>query len=320
MEAGFQISSLCLDGQVVGSLEEVLSIFKSGTSPIWAHVQVEDLEAARSLLENEFGFHPLEVEDALSPNERPSLRVGLSDLFLVAPAVILGQATERYVEIAFFVQQQSLVSVATAPVPFLDHLLHRCANHPKANPNVTTLLHTLLDEIVDDYFPAVDTFGDEIDALEEAIYRGDKVSVSDALSLKRRLLQMRRQLVPIRDIINGLLRRDVEFVDAAAQLYFQDVYDHVLRILEDVDMERDLLSSVLDAQISITSNNLNEVMRALTVISTVLMTAAFVAGVYGMNFVHMPELKWLAGYPFAIGLMIALGALEVWYFKRKGWI
>jgi magnesium transporter len=320
VESGYLVSGLCLDGQTVGSLEECLAIFREGTSPLWIHLQVEDLEPASQLLENEFGFHPLEVEDALSNNERPSLRVGTEDLFLVAPAIVLGQSTERYVEVAFFVQQQSLVSVATSPVPFLDHLLNRCASHPKANPNVITLLHTILDEIVDGYFPAVDIFDDEIDALEEAIYRGQKVAVSDALSLKRRLLQMRRQLVPIRDIINGLLRRDVEFVDASAQLYFQDIYDHILRILEDVDMERDVLSSVLDAQISMTSNNLNEVMRALTVISTVLMTGAFVAGVYGMNFVHMPELKWIAGYPFAIGLMIALGALEVWYFKRKGWI
>lgn len=320
VEQGYRISGLRLDGSPTASPEELVADFRSGSQPVWIHVEVEDIVAGQALLEGEFGFHPLEVEDALSTNERPSLRVADKDLFLVAPAVILGQTVERYVEIAFFVNRSSLVSVALAPVPFLDHLVDRCTHRPEAHPDSITLLHSILDEIVDGYFPAVDMFGDEIDALEESIYRGHKVEISTVLGLKRRLLELRKQLTPIRDIINGLLRRDVGFIDANDQIYFQDVYDHTLRILEDVDMERDVLSSVLDAQVSITSNNLNQVMRTLTVISTLLMTGAFVAGVYGMNFVHMPELKWIAGYPFALFLMVALGALEVWFFRRRGWI
>ncbi|MCC7433286.1 MAG: magnesium/cobalt transporter CorA [Methanoregulaceae archaeon] len=286
----------------------------------WLHIQAEDVAATRTYLEQEFGFHPLEVEDALSANERPTLRLDDDDLFLVAPAVILGKSVERYVEIAFFVNASGLVTVATDHVPFLEHLLDRCAARPEPNGDSVRLMHSLLDEIVDGYFPAVDMFGDIIDALEDDIYLGRKVAITEALALKRRLLEMRRHLTPLRDILNGMLRRDVPFIDANDQMYYQDVYDHTLRIVEDIDMERDILSSVLDAQVSVTSNSLNEVMRTLTVVSTVLMTAAFVSGIYGMNFQRMPELHWAWGYPFALLLMVLFGGLEIWYFRRRGWI
>jgi len=318
---GFELRGVWLgaDAKPVG-IDAVLGAYHDQREFAWLHVQVEDTVAAQTFLESEFGFHPLEVEDALSPNERPALRVGSDDLFLVAPAVILGKSVERYVEIAFFVASHGLVTVATSSAPFLDHWMDRCQLRPESIDDSVKLVHALLDEIVDSYFPAVDTFGDMIDTLEDQIYLGHKVDLTEALALKRRLLEMRQHLTPLRDILNGLLRRDVAFLDAEDRMYFQDVYDHTLRIVEDIDMERDILSSVLDAQVSVTSNNLNEVMRTLTVISTVLMTGAFVAGVYGMNFTRMPELHWAWGYPFSIFLMVLLGGLEIWYFRRRGWI
>lgn len=318
---GFELRGVRLGPNALqGGAEDALRAFHDHREFVWLHIQVEEVTSAQEFLESEFGFHPLEVEDALSPNERPALRVSDQDLFLVAPAVILGQSVERYVEVAFFVAERGLVTVSMAQAPFLDHWMERCRIRPDANGDPVKLMHTLLDEIVDGYFPAVDMFGDKIDALEDDIYLGRKVDITEALALKRRLLEMRQHLTPLRDILNGLLRRDVAFIDAESRIYFQDVYDHALRIVEDIDMERDILSSVLDAQVSVISNSLNEVMRTLTVISTVLMTAAFVAGVYGMNFTRMPELHWAWGYPFAILLMILLGGLEVWYFRRRGWI
>ncbi len=288
---------------------------------IWLHVTVDDRDAGRQLLQNRLGFHPLEVEDALSPYERPTLRAEEDTIFLVTTAVVLGQETERFVDAAFFVNKTFLVSVTTEPLGTLEHWFDQCLVKPRATGHSPALLlHSLVDAVVDGYFPAVDLLGDQIDALEEAIFAGKKVNIGEALALKRRLLEMRRQVTPIRDILNGLLRRDQIFVDEDARVYFQDVYDHTLRITEVIDMERDILSSVLDAHLSITSNNLNQVMRSMTVISTLLMTAAFVAGVYGMNFKVMPELEWAYGYPFAYGLMGVLCAAELWIFRRVGWI
>lgn len=292
---------------------------KSGL--LWVHIVAHEREATEALLLETFGFAPLEVEDALSPHERPSLRVDEESMFLVTPSVVLGGTKERFVEVAIFVSTHVLVTVVSEELPALDHWLDRCAAKPAAaGGSVAFLLHSIVDTIVDGYFPAIDALGEEIDDLEESIYSARRVDVADALLLKRRLLEMRRQISPIRDILNGMLRRDVGFAEGPVRAHFQDVYDHSLRITEVIDMERDILASVLDAHLSIVSNNLNQVMRTLTVISTVLMTGAFVAGVYGMNFKHMPELDWLFGYPFAVLVMIGIGMLEVWFFRKKGWI
>lgn len=321
MDAPYVVTGICFSGaDSPTDTESLLAAYHGQEQFVWVHVLANDAVATKQFLEEQFRFHPLEVEDALSDQERPSLRADESDIFLVAPSVALGQSREHFIEVAFFVDATSLVTVTTEPTPLLDHWLGRCARRPAAFGDSIKLLHSLLDEIVDGYFPAVDALGDEIDNLEDQLYLGAHIEIGHALGFKRRLLELRRNLVPIRDILNQLLRRDFAFMDAEDRKYFQDVYDHTLRILEDVDLQRDLLSSVLDAQVSITSNRLNEVMRRLTVISTVLMTGAFVAGVYGMNFAFMPELHWTLGYPFSIALMISLGALEVWYFRRKGYI
>ena len=303
------------------STEDLATAFKRKSGLLWVHVVANDITGSQQFLLQTFRFHSLEVEDALSPHERPSLRVDDDSMFLVAPSVVSGGAKERYIEVAVFVGEHALVTVVNEALPALDHWMDRCQTKPIAfGGSSSFLLHSILDTIVDGYFPAADVLGEEIDDLEESIYSARRVDVADALLLKRRLLEMRRQISPIRDILNGMLRRDVIFTAGEARAHFQDVYDHTLRITEVIDMERDILASVLDAHLSIVSNNLNQVMRTLTVISTVLMTGAFVAGVYGMNFKHMPELDWLFGYPFAVLLMAALGALEVWFFRKQKWI
>ncbi|MDW8364157.1 MAG: magnesium/cobalt transporter CorA, partial [Myxococcales bacterium] len=183
------------------------------------------------------------------------------------------------------------------------------------------LLHLLLDAIVDEYFPIADTLEEKADDLEEAIFAGDgSVQVADILRVKRRLLELRQHITPLRDILNALLRRDVELIPDEVVPYLQDVYDHTLRVAELADINRDILAGVLDAHLSVTSHRLNEVMRILTVISTLLMSAALIAGIYGMNFEFMPELRWKAGYPFAGAMMVLVALIELYIFRRKGWI
>jgi len=309
------------DRPEVLSNDEGLRAFNDRHEFTWIHVVVDDVPAGTKLLEEEFGFHPLEVEDALSPHERPALQVTGDTMFLVVPSIVLGGDHERFVEVAFFVRAHGIVTVMTEPLPLLDHWMERCGRSVEATgKRPILLLHALVDAIVDGYFPAVDAIGDALDDIEDTIYASRKINISEALDIKRRLLEIRRQMSPVRDVLNGMLRRDVPLVDEEARVYFQDVFDHTLRVAEVIDMERDILASLLDAHLSIVSNNLNEVMKALTVVSTILMSGAFVAGVYGMNFTHMPELKWAGGYPFSIFLMAAIGFAEFWYFRKRGWI
>ncbi|OGT28067.1 MAG: magnesium and cobalt transport protein CorA [Gammaproteobacteria bacterium RBG_16_66_13] len=292
-----------------------------GDALTWVHITAKNIPATAELLQSRFGFHPLEVEDALSNRERPHLHENSDHLFLAAPAVWMEGQKVVYSEVGFFVARSQLVSVSVQALPLLDEWFARWQERgPDVGRHVGFLLHSLVDGIVDSYYPVLDALEDQGDALESAVFKGKPVQVKELLRLKRRLLEVRRRLSPFRDILNGLLRRDLTMVSAESKPYFQDVYDHVLRILETVDVFRDILASVLDAHLANVSNRLNDVMRLLTVIATVLMTLGLVAGWYGMNFKHMPELDWPWAYPALIGVMIGIAGLEVYFFKRKGWL
>ena len=306
------------------SLDEARALerFAQGEGVMWMDVEARHPQGTFPLLVERLGFHPLAVEDALSPYERPALQRYEEVLFLAAYAVRQQDDEEAYSEVGFFVGRHFLVTVHTGTVALLDHWFERWTAQPeRVGKTSAHLLHLLLDAIVDEYFPIGDTLEEKADDLEDAIFAGSsRVQVADILQVKRRLLELRQHITPLRDILNALLRRDVEVIPDEVVPYLQDVYDHTLRIAELADLNRDILAGVLDAHLSVVSNRLNEVMRILTVISTVLMSAALIAGIYGMNFTHMPELQWKAGYPFAGALMVLVGLVEWYVFKRKGWI
>ena len=310
------------DAPVLLEEDAAIQAFASGHGLLWVDITAHDTRAASMLLSQSFHFHPLAVEDALSPYERPALQRHDDVLFLTAHAVQQQNGEEVYTEIGFFLGQHFLVTVHTEAVPLIEYWFQRWTTQPdKVGKTSAHLLHLLLDAIVDEYFPLGDTLEEKSDELEDAIFAGSRdVQVGDILQVKRRLLEMRQHITPLRDILNALLRRDMELIPDEVVPYLQDVYDHTLRIAELADLNRDILAGVLDAYLSVVSNRLNEVMRILTVISTVLMSAALIAGIYGMNFVHMPELRWKAGYPLAAAMMVVVGVVEWYIFKRKGWI
>jgi magnesium transporter len=183
------------------------------------------------------------------------------------------------------------------------------------------ILYALLDAAVVCYFPELDGISDRLDSLEDRVLEGeaDREILADILHLKRRLLELRRVLAPMRDVANTLLRRDLEIVDASSAPYYQDLYDHLVRVLDQVDIYRDLLAAVLDARLTVASNSLNAIMKRLTAFTVVLMVPTLIAGIYGMNFDLMPELRWPFGYPLALAVMAAAVVTSVTYFRRKGW-
>ncbi|HZH97809.1 MAG TPA: magnesium/cobalt transporter CorA [Fimbriimonadaceae bacterium] len=300
--------------------ESAIAAFAAKADLVWIDISAIEREPVKELLEQRFGFHRLEIEDALYSSERPTLRAQGDEAFLATPAVTRVEGAERFTQVGFFVGPTYLVTVAVGPTPILDHWFASCLAQPKLGQNVSYILHSLLDGIVDAYFPVLDGLSDDIEDLEDCIYEGGPVNVGEALALKKRLLEMRRRITPIRDVLNSLLRRDVTFLPEDSKPYFQDVYDHTLRISETADIERDILSAVLDAHLSVTSNRLNQVMRTLTVIATVLMSMALISGIYGMNFKYMPELEWRYGYAFALALMVLVGIAEVVVFRKIKWL
>lgn len=183
------------------------------------------------------------------------------------------------------------------------------------------LLYSMLDTVVDNYFPVLDNIVDRVENLEEQIFeKYNQAAVEQIFSLKKDLLALRKVLAPERDVLNVLVRRDLPLFDEQTLLYFQDLYDHVIRITDSVDTYRDLLSSALDSFLSMQSNRLNITVQTLTSVSIMLMSIAAVTGWYGMNFVNMPELHTAYGYPVIIGVVALIVIVEYFFFKRKRWL
>jgi len=302
------------------AVPEAIDAVKSGDRPVWLDMQVHDREAAKHVLQDVLGFHELAVEDALSTNERPTLQEFKDALFLVVPAFVKNGA-DVFEEVAFFMRRNALVTVTLGPVPPLDKWFERWTDRPeRVGTHPAFLLHLLIDAIVDDYFPALEYLEDAIDDLGDRIFAGDTTQVKDLLHFKKKLLELRRRLTPIRDVLNALQRHDLIAIPAEVRPYLQDVYDHVVRLTELAEINRETVASFLDVHLSTVSNNLNIVVKKMTVVSTVLMVMAIVSGIYGMNFDHMPELHWANGYYFALTLMAVLAGLVVVVFKVIRWI
>ncbi|MEO5953273.1 MAG: magnesium transporter CorA family protein [Chloroflexia bacterium] len=186
---------------------------------------------------------------------------------------------------------------------------------------VGILLYSLLDSVVDNYFPVIDSIVERVEALEEAIFeKFNQKAIESIFMLKKDLLSLRKVLAPERDVLNVLIRRDLPIFEEHTIVYFQDVYDHVVRITDSIDTYRDLLSSALDSFLSMHSNRLNITVQTLTAVSIMLMSIATITGWYGMNFAIMPELTSQFGYPGIILLAAGVIGVEYLFFRRKGWL
>lgn len=263
----------------------------------WLALVIKDKYSARAILQEKFGFHALAIEDALNDHRRPSVHLDKDNVFLTIPTVTMTAEGASYNQVGLFLTDRMIVTLTTSHCAFVEEWFARWQLHPGSTGATSdALLHMLSDAAIDDFFPALDAVQESVDDMEGQVYEGHKFAVADSVRIRRWLLEMRKQVSPLRDGINVLLRRDTPFVSTDTRMYLQDTYDHTLRVLESIDLNRDILTSIMDAQLSVQSNRLNEVMRNMTSLSTTLMVMALVTGVYGMNFDHMPELRWKYGY------------------------
>lgn len=288
------------------------------------------------LLRREFAIHPLAEEDLNLRHQRPKVDTYPGQHVLVAYEVLPAQAKSHHRassrdvagggaqlgEIHLFTGTGYVVTVHWGHSPVIEDVLNRFKQRADAvGRTAGGLLYALLDAIVDGYFPVLDQLSEKIDTLEDRIIQGRQgvQTLREVLDLKRQLLKLRRVLAPQRDVANSLLRRDVELIDDQAVPYYQDLYDHLVRVLDQLDLYRDLVAAVLEANLSVTNNNLNAVMKRLTAFTVVLMVPTLIAGIYGMNFHAMPELSWPFGYPLALLVMASLMVAIAIYFRRNDW-
>jgi magnesium transporter len=183
------------------------------------------------------------------------------------------------------------------------------------------LAYRLIDAIVDQYFVVLEKFGEQIEFLQEAVLSAPSPEILEAIQeTKREVIFLRRYVWPLREAISGLQRGESDLVSDNVQLYLRDVYDHTIQVIDSIETFRDMISGTMDVYLSSVSNKMNEVMKVLTIMATIFIPLTFIAGVYGMNFEYMPELKWRAGYFIVWIVMIILGILMLIGFKRKKWL
>ena len=291
---------------------------------VWLDIDRDDLDHLQPLADL-IHLHPLALEDAASEHQRPILTRYGETLFLVLYEV-LPPDQEGHVAaypVSLFVGPNYVVTARDAERATLDDVAQRWHESAAAigKARAGFLLYAIVDALVDSYFPVMDALGERLDALEDQIVgsRRDSVQYS-ILAFRKELFHLRRAVGPGREVLNELTRRDTPLFDEEVATYFHDVYDHLLRVLDWMDAYRDMVSTLFDMQLTMASHRLDEVMRTLTVASIMLMVSSLVAGIYGMNFHHMPELSWRLGYPMALGLMVVLTALLYLLFRRRGWL
>ena len=279
----------------------------------------EDLEFLRAHL----NLHHLTLEDIVNQNQRPKLEGYESYVYLAIHALARKTDWEvEPVEVDLVLGKNWLLMCHYGAVLGL-------TNNPSFGERVDIalthgadfLLYTIADMIVDSYFPLVDAMEEEIDGLEDRLVT--KTSIEDMnrlLDFKRSAVHVRRAIGPQREVFNQLARHDSPFVRPEHVIYFRDVYDHLIHISEEIDSLRDILAGAMEVNLSAISNQLNVTMKRLTAWGTIFVIVTAIAGIYGMNFEHMPELKWLYGYPFALGIMATVSLGLYFYFKRKDYL
>jgi magnesium transporter len=306
---------------------EASELLKDPDLLLWLDIQ-GPTEENMAMLGREYGFHELALEDCLHPHQRPKIEQYGSYYFLVAYAVSAGGGELQGHELAAFVGHNYLITVRKDPPYDLAEVVKRSEAHTElCEEGGAYLLYLLLDEIVDGYFDALDRLEDLSEEVEDAVFSEQATPTADEVrrqtqifQLKKQLLKFRRVVSPLREVLDVMQRRTINVVSAPLEPYYRDVYDHVLRSTDFLDNLRDILSSALEAHLAVVSNRLNEIMKRLTSWGAIILVPTLIAGIYGMNFRHMPELNWVFGYPFALGLMVASGLLLYRAFKRRGWV
>ncbi|MHB8994973.1 MAG: magnesium/cobalt transporter CorA [Armatimonadota bacterium] len=313
------------------STPDEAAVFIDRPGVLWLHVQGLDDPPALERLAELFRLHPLALEDVLNGPQRPKAEEYEEQDFIITHAVTADLRTHhlRFRQFAIFVGENYLISLHDDETQVVEHVRERIrsARGLIRRHGVDHLMYSLLDGLIDGYFPVLEDFGEYLERIQdEALLLDYPNTLRDIQRAKHELLHLRRVVWPQRDLLNVLMRDDNNTVSGPVRHYLRDCYDHVVQLMDMIETYREMSSDLMDAYMSAISNRTNAVMKVLTIIATIFMPLTFIVGLYGMNFNpevsrwNMPELNWKYGYPATWAVMIVVTVLMLLYFRRRGWI
>ena len=298
----------------------------------WVDVQGLGSKDILQRLGQTFDLHPLILEDIVNMVERPKIEDYEEQLVIIAHMVVPNHNNG-----SFYSEQVSLVLGKYYVLTVQEEPEHDCFDGVRMRINKNKgiirrqgsdyLAYSLLDAIIDGFFPVLELYGERIDDLEEeVIVNPSQQTLQKIYQIRRELLQLRRAIWPQRDAINSLIRDGSELISDDVRIYLRDCYDHAVQVMDIVETYRELVAGLMDVYLSAISNKMNEIMKMLTVVSSIFIPLTFIAGVYGMNFNteksphNMPELNWYWGYPLCLGVMALVAISLLYFFWRRGWL
>ncbi len=292
----------------------------------WVHVEglcnIELIEAVTK----HYSLHPLTVEDILSVAQRSKIEEFSDYIFITMKVLLCDEELDKedFEQLSIIIGQNFVLSFLERDIPIFESIRNRI----KSNNNQAFLSHgsdylayRLMDSTIDQYFLVIEKLNDRIENLEGSSFlKPSNNNAHELYHLKHKLLLLHKSVWPTREAISHLLQIDHKFINPAIRLYYRDIYDHVVQAIEIIENLRDILSSILEVYLSLVTNRLNEVMKVLTIMSTLFIPATFITSLYGMNFKYMPELNWRFGYPIVLVAISVIFSCMLIYFRRKKWL
>jgi magnesium transporter len=326
MESVINCAAYCKGRRVSNiQINEVGEVLKQSDRFVWIGLH-EPTEELLEQVQEEFGLHDLAIEDAHRAHQRPKVENYGDSLFIVLRTAQITNKAPYQIEFGethFFLGENFIVSIRHGSSISYTEVRNRCEKTPDLlQKGPAFALYSIMDAIVDQYFPVIQELESELESVEDKIFkeRPSRETTESIYQLKRQLLEVKRAVSPLIDICNKLMRSDLVLIPDDTRPYFRDIYDHSVRLNEMVDNARELLGGALEANFSMISIAQSDVSKKFAGWAAILAVPTMIAGIYGMNFRWIPELNWHWGYPFVLGVTFLVCLLLYFLFRRSGWL
>jgi magnesium transporter len=312
------------DQAVAVPVAELAAVLADPEARVWVDLGGAMDETAMHIVRDVFRFHPLAIEECFGTRAHPKIDEYDGYVYIITHGLAPGSSPEQTetIELDAFVGPRFLVTYHHQPsrsVTAVEDLLRRGSEPLRRGP--AALLHAILDRQAQGIEPVIDGIDERIAELEDrAVGRANPGDLTVLMALRRNILQLRRWMSRQRDVVLRLSRGELPVGGAQEGLQFRDVYDQLQRFTDLLENYRELTISIQEVALTVTNNRLNETMKFLTVFTAVLMPLTVITGIYGMNFQHLPELRWKWGYPLVLGIMLVTSLSVLWFFRRRGWL